>query len=68
MTEKQSYKDQIKEITAGIEKGILELFESDRYRNYLSTMSGFHHYSLNNVMLIHAQQPDATLVADYLST
>ncbi len=65
MSEKQSYKDQIKEITAGIEKGILELFESDRYRNYLSTMSRFHHYSLNNVMLIHAQRPDATLVAGY---
>lgn len=65
MSEKQSYKDQIKEITAGIEKGILELFESDRYRNYLSTMSRFHRYSLNNVMLIHAQRPDATLVAGY---
>lgn len=65
MSEKQSYKDQIKEITAGIEKGILELFESDRYRNYLTTMSRFHRYSLNNVMLIHAQRPDATLVAGY---
>lgn len=65
MSEKQSYKERIKEITAGIEKGILELFESDRYRNYLSTMSRFHHYSLNNVMLIHAQRPDATLVAGY---
>lgn len=65
MSEKQSYKDQIKEITAGIEKGIQELFESDRYRNYLTTMSRFHRYSVNNVMLIHAQRPDATLVAGY---
>ncbi len=65
MSEKQSNKERIREITAGIEKGILELFDSDRYRNYLSTMSRFHHYSLNNVMLIHAQRPDATLVAGY---
>lgn len=35
------------------------------YRNYLSTMSRFHKYSLNNVMLIHAQKPDATLVAGF---
>lgn len=65
MAEKQSNKERIKEITAGIEKGILELFESDRYRNYLTTMSRFHRYSLNNVMLIHAQKPDATLVAGF---
>lgn len=38
MSEKQSSKERIKEITAGIEKGIMELFESDRYRNYLTTM------------------------------
>lgn len=65
MAEKQSNKERIKEITAGIEKGILELFQSDRYRNYLTTMSRFHRYSLNNVMLIHAQRPDATLVAGF---
>lgn len=65
MSEKQSNKERIKEITAGIEKGIKELFESDRYRNYLTTMSRFHKYSLNNVMLIHAQKPDATLVAGF---
>ena len=65
MSEKQSNKERIKEITASIEKGIMELFESDRYRNYLTTMSRFHRYSLNNVMLIHAQKPDATLVAGF---
>ena len=65
MAEKQSNKERIKEITAGIEKGIQELFESDRYRNYLTTMSRFHRYSLNNIMLIHAQRPDATLVAGF---
>ena len=66
MAEKQSNKDRIKEITAGIEQGIKELFESDRYRQYLSTMSRFHKYSLNNVMLIHSQRPDATLVAGFI--
>ena len=45
--------------------GWVELFESDRYRNYLTTMSRFHKYSLNTVMLIHAQRPDATLVAGF---
>ena len=63
MAEKQSNKERLKAITAGIEEGIKELFQSDRYRNYLSTMSKFHKYSLNNVMLIHSQRPDATLVA-----
>ena len=63
VAEKQSNKERLKEITAGIEIGIQELFQSDRYRNYLSTMSKFHRYSLNNVMLIHSQMPDATLVA-----
>lgn len=65
MSERQTNKERIKEITAGIEKGIQELFESDRYRNYLTTMSRFHRYSLNNVMLIHAQRPNATLVAGF---
>ena len=61
MAEKQSNKERIKEITAGIEQGIKDLFESDRYRKYLSTMSRFHKYSLNNVMLIHSQRPDGHL-------
>ena len=65
MAEKQSNKERIKEITAGIEQGTKELFESDRYRKYLTTMSRFHKYSLNNVMLIHSQRPDATLVAGF---
>ena len=65
MSERQTSKERIKEITAGIEKGIQELFESVRYRNYLTTMSRFHRYSLNNIMLIHAQRPDATLVAGF---
>ena len=65
MAEKQSSKDRIKEITAGIEEGIKNLFESEKYRKYLTTMSRFHRYSLNNIMLIHSQRPDATLVAGF---
>ena len=65
MAEKQSGKDRIKEITAEIEQGIKDLFESDKYRQYLTTMSRFHCYSLNNVMLIHMQCPNATLVAGF---
>lgn len=65
--QKQSNKERLKEITEGIEKGIQELFESDKYRQYLSTMSRFHRYSVNNTMLIYMQRPDATLVAGYLS-
>ena len=49
---KESPKDRLKEITDSIERDIQELFDSDRYKQYLQTMSRFHNYSLNNVMLI----------------
>ena len=62
---KESPKDRLKEITDSIERGIEELFDSDRYKQYLQTMSRFHNYSLNNVMLISMQRPDATHVAGY---
>lgn len=57
--------DKIKEITDQLEQGIQELFESERYMEYLRTMSKFHNYSLNNTLLIAQQRPDATLVAGY---
>ena len=65
MAEKQSSRDRLKEITASIEDGIKELFQSERYAQYLQTMSRFHHYSVNNQVLIHMQKPDATLVAGF---
>ena len=65
MEETQSNKQRLKEITDGIEQGIKELFQSDRYRQYLSVMSRFHRYSVNNTMLIYMQRPDATLVAGF---
>lgn len=65
MPEKQSNKDRLKEITDGIEQGIRELFESDKYRRYFSVLSRFHRYSVNNTMLIYLQNPEATLVAGF---
>lgn len=58
-------KDRLKEITDSIEQGIRDLFQSDRYMQYLRTMSRFHRYSVNNTMLIYMQKPDATLVAGF---
>ena len=65
MADKPTNRERLQEITAGIEQGIKELFESDKYRRYLSVMSRFHRYSVNNTMLIYMQKPDATLVAGY---
>lgn len=58
-------KERLKEITDSIEQGIQNLFQSDRYAQYLRTMSRFHRYSVNNTMLIYMQKPDATLVAGF---
>lgn len=63
--EKQTNKERLKDITDSIEKGIRELFQSDKYAQYLRTMSRFHKYSMNNQILIYMQKPDATLVAGY---
>ena len=65
MAEKPTNRERLQEITAGIEQGIKELFESEKYMRYLSVMSRFHRYSVNNTMLIYMQRPDATLVAGY---
>lgn len=63
--EQKSSKDRLREITDSIEQGIKDLFESDKYRQYLRTMSRFHRYSVNNTLLIAMQRPDATRVAGY---
>lgn len=63
--EKQTNKERLKDITDSIERGIEELFQSDKYAEYLRTMSRFHRYSVNNTMLIYMQKPDATLVAGF---
>ncbi|MCM1388127.1 MAG: ArdC-like ssDNA-binding domain-containing protein [Bacillus sp. (in: Bacteria)] len=58
-------KAEIKEITERIETGVKELFESERYQEYLQVMSKFHNYSFNNVMLIAMQKPDASHIAGF---
>ena len=65
MAENSKSKERLKEITDSIEQGIKDLFLSDRYAQYLRTMSRFHRYSVNNTMLIYMQKLDATLVAGF---
>lgn len=55
----------VKEITAQLEAGVKDLFNSERYQDYLKAMSKFHDYSLNNTLLIVMQKPDASLVAGF---
>lgn len=62
-----SQADKVKEITEKLEQGIKDLFESERYKNYLNVMARFHNYSFNNTLLIAMQKPDATYVAGYTS-
>ena len=57
--------EKLKEITDRLEQGISELFESERYKEYLRVMSKFHNYSFNNTLLIAMQKPDASLVAGF---
>ena len=57
--------EKVKEITDRLEQGIAELFDSERYKEYLRVMSKFHNYSFRNTLLIAMQAPDASLVAGY---
>ena len=57
--------EKIKEITDRLEQGIAELFDSERYKDYLRVMSKFHNYSFRNTLLIAMQAPDASLVAGF---
>ena len=57
--------EKLKEITDRLEQGIRELFDSERYKEYLRVMSKFHNYSFNNTLLIAMQKPDASLIAGF---
>ena len=59
----QNSADRMKEITDRLETGIQELFESERYKAYLTSMAKFHSYSFNNTLLIAMQ--GGQLVAGY---
>ena len=65
MADAKTEKQKVQEITEKLEQGIKELFESEKYKTYLNTMSKFHNYSFNNTMLIAMQKPEATLVAGF---
>ena len=65
MADSKRAREQLQEITDRLEQGIAEVFESEKYKEYLNTMSKFYNYSFNNTMLIAMQKPDATLIAGY---
>ncbi|MXP75399.1 DUF4316 domain-containing protein [Lachnospiraceae bacterium WCA-9-b2] len=65
MADGRTEKQKVKEITDRLEEGLKELFEGEKYKSYLNTMSKFHNYSANNIQLIEMQCPDATYVAGY---
>ena len=65
MADNQTEKQKVQELTDKLERGLTELFNSDSYKNYLSTMSKFHNYSFNNTLLIAMQKPDASLIAGF---
>ena len=58
-------KSKMDQISEKLEQGLRDLFNSENYKAYLTTMSKFHTYSFNNTLLIAMQRPDATLVAGY---
>ena len=64
-SDRKPIREQVTEIMDQLEKGVSELFESDKYKDYLTCMSKFHNYSFNNTLLIAMQRPDATLVAGF---
>ena len=61
--QKPSNRERVKEIVSSIEQNIQDLFQSERYFDYLRTMSRFHSYSVNNTILIHMQRPHASMPA-----
>ena len=58
---------QVKELLKRAEDSVRAVFESDKYRKYLSTLAKFHDYSSRNVMLITLQKPEASCVAGYVA-
>ncbi len=63
--EKKSREEKMSEIQQKLEAGVRDIFESDRYKEYIQTMSKFPHYSINNCILIACQKPDATYVCGF---
>ncbi len=59
------FKDRMKEITDKLETGISDIFTSEKYADFLKTMSKFHNYSTKNTLLIHMQMPNASQIAGF---
>lgn len=57
--------EKVNKLLTQLELGTKELFNSEKYKNYLTTFSKFTKYSINNTILIYLQNPNATLVAGY---
>lgn len=57
--------EKVNKLLTQLELGTKELFNSEKYKNYLTTFSKFTKYSINNTILIYLQNPDATIVAGY---
>jgi hypothetical protein len=57
--------DKVKEMSQRIEQGVKDVFDSDKYKQYLNVMAKFHNYSFRNTMLIMLQRPEATRVAGF---
>lgn len=55
----------VKELSEKLKQGVRDVFQSERYIEYLSAMAKFHQYSPSNVCLVVSQKPDASLVASY---
>ena len=65
MADKKTREEKMSEIRLKLENGVRDIFESDRYKEYIQTMSKFPHYSINNCILIASQKPDATYVCGF---
>lgn len=57
--------ERLKEVMDKLEAGVTELFEGERFADYLRTMSKFHDYSFGNILLIAIQFPGASQVAGF---
>lgn len=57
--------ERVAELTEKLEKGVVELYASDNYAQYICAMAKFHHYSARNAFLILLQNPEASFVAGY---
>lgn len=65
MAEFKSQDEKTKQAFSMIEQGVKDVYSSESFKKYLSCLSKFHSYSLNNTLLILSQKPEASLVAGY---